>query len=296
MFHHIGNFLENTNARRRLLALVIATFILGIADYFSGPELSFSLFYTGPIMLAVWYGGHRHGLVITYLSTAVWLVVEIAMERDYSYSIILIWNTMVRLLFFLLIMELLLAVQDKVVTLANLASTDPLTNLANRRYFLEQLERECTRVKRYPEVFTIAYIDLDNFKYLNDTEGHLVGDELLQCVGEVLKSNLRESDIAARLGGDEFAIFFSAMKESTSKQVIEKLQASLLDAMNKHKWPITFSIGVVTYLEPLANIREMVRKADELMYQVKKSGKNSISYIVSQSERSLNLSSCNDRQ
>jgi len=296
MFHHIGNFLENTNARRRLLALVIATFILGIADYFSGPELSFSLFYTGPIMLAVWYGGHRHGLVITYLSTAVWLVVEIAMERDYSYSIILIWNTMVRLLFFLLIMELLLAVQDKVVTLANLASTDPLTNLANRRYFLEQLERECTRVKRYPEVFTIAYIDLDNFKYLNDTEGHLVGDELLQCVGEVLKSNLRESDIAARLGGDEFAIFFSAMKESTSKQVIEKLQASLLDAMNKHKWPITFSIGVVTYLEPLANIREMVRKADELMYQVKKSGKNSISHIVSQSERSLNLSSCNDRQ
>ena len=280
MLQTISNILDNSNNWWRIWVLVFATLILGVVDYYSGPELSFSLFYTGPIMLAVWYGGHRQGLVITFLSTAVWLVAEISIGREYSHTMILIWNTIIRFLFFLLIMELLLSVRDKVVMLANLASTDPLTNLANRRYFLEQLERECTRVKRYPEVFTIAYIDLDNFKYVNDTKGHLVGDEVLQCVGEVLKSNLRESDIAARLGGDEFAIFFPAMKETTSKEVIEKLQASFLDAMNKHKWPITFSIGVVTYLEPLANIREMVRKADELMYQVKKSGKNNILHVV----------------
>lgn len=281
MLGSIDNYLAEVNNRLRLLVLLFATFLLGIADYFTGPELSFSLFYTGPIMLAVWYGGHRHGLISSIFSASIWLAAEIAMGREYSHSLTLVWNTIVRLAFFVLVMELLLSVRDKMATLADLASTDPLTGLVNRRFFLEQLERECTRARRYPEVFTIAYIDLDNFKYVNDTNGHLVGDELLQCVGEVLKTNLRESDMAARLGGDEFAVFFPAMKEETSKQVIEKLHISLLEAMKNNHWPVTFSIGMVTYLEPLANIREMVKKADDLMYQVKKSGKNNICHVVS---------------
>lgn len=281
MLGSIHNYLGSVNNRLRLSVLLSGTFFLGIADYLTGPELSFSLFYTGPIMLAVWYGGHRHGVIVSFFSAAVWLVAEVAMGREYSHSLTLMWNTVVRLAFFVLVMELLLSVRDKVNTLASLASTDPLTGLVNRRYFLEQLERECARVKRYPEAFTIAYIDLDNFKYVNDTSGHLVGDELLQCVGDVLESKLRESDMAARLGGDEFAIFFPAMKEETSRQVIKKLHDNLLDAMNRNNWPVTFSVGVVTYLQPLDNIREMVKMADDLMYKVKKSGKNNIYYVVS---------------
>jgi diguanylate cyclase (GGDEF)-like protein len=281
MLSGIDNYLGEVNNRLRLSVLLFSTFILGIIDYFSGSELSFSLFYTGPIMLAVWYGGHRHGLLVSFFSAAIWLLAELAMGREYSHALTLVWNTIVRLAFFLLVMELLLSVRDKVKTLENLASTDSLTGLVNRRFFLEQLERECTRVRRYPEVFTIAYLDLDNFKYVNDTNGHLVGDELLQCVGEVLSSNLRESDMAARLGGDEFAIFFPAMKGATSKKVIEKLHASLLSAMEEKRWPVTFSIGVVTYLEPLTSIREMVKMADDLMYKVKKTGKNNIYHVIS---------------
>jgi len=284
MLRGIDTYLGEFNNRARLSVLLFFTFIIGIADYFTGPELSFSLFYTGPIMLAVWYGGHRHGLIISFFSTLIWLLAEVFLGREYSHSLTLVWNTIVRLAFFLLTMELLLSVRDKMNTLENLATTDSLTGLANRRLFLEQLERECTRAKRYPEVFTIAYIDLDNFKYVNDTNGHFVGDELLKCVGQVLKTGLRESDMAARMGGDEFAVFFPAMKESTSKQVIEKLHAALLEEMGKNNWPVTFSIGVVTYLEPLANIREMVKKADDLMYQVKKSGKNNICHIDTSSQ------------
>ena len=110
--------------------------------------------------------------------------------------------------------------------------------------------------------------------------GHVVGDELLQCVGEILKSNLRESDMAARLGGDEFVVFFPAMTEINAKQVLTKLQNNLLQAMNEHHWPVTFSIGVVTYTQPLANIRDMLKVADDLMYGVKKSGKNNMLHIV----------------
>ncbi|MFC1748942.1 GGDEF domain-containing protein [Pseudomonadota bacterium] len=285
MLKSIHNYLVEVNNSVRLLELIFATFLMGVVDYFSGPELSFSLFYTGPVMLAVWYGGHRHGLVVSFFSAVVWLIAEIAVGREYSHMLTLIWNTIVRLAFFILVMELLLSVRDKVTTLESLASTDPLTGLVNRRFFLEQLERECARVRRYPEIFTIAYLDLDNFKYVNDTNGHLVGDELLQCVGEVLKSNLRESDMAARLGGDEFAVFFPTMRESTSKQVIEKLHVNLLNAMEEKGWPVTFSIGVVTYIEPLANIREMVKMADDLMYKVKKSGKDNICHIVSSNNK-----------
>ncbi len=203
------------------------------------------------------------------------------MGHEYSHVLTLLWNVAVRLAFFLLVMELLLSLRNKMHMLAALASTDPLTNLANRRFFLEQLERECTRVRRYPEIFTIAYIDLDNFKYVNDTYGHLVGDELLKSVARVLSHSLRESDMAARLGGDEFAVFFPAMKESDSIHVVEKLHGVLLSEMARHHWPVTFSIGVVTYPEPLANIREMVKKADDLMYEVKKTGKNNIRHVVS---------------
>ena len=285
MLVSIDNYLGEVNNRLRLSLLLFVTFILGIVDYFSGPEISFSLFYTGPIMLAVWYGGHRHGLIVSFFSAFVWLTAEVFLGREYSHSLTLVWNTVARLAFFLLIMELLLSVKKKIIMLENLASTDPLTGLVNRRYFLEQLERECTRVRRYPEVFTIAYIDLDNFKYVNDTHGHLIGDELLQVVGQVLRKNLRESDMAARLGGDEFAVFFPAMNESTSKQVIDKLHSILLQAMDARGWPVTFSVGVVTYPEPLADIREMVKMADDLMYKVKKSRKNNIFHIVSSADR-----------
>lgn len=231
-------------------------------------------------MLAVWYGGHRHGLILSFFSAAVWLAAEVGVGHEYSHFLTLAWNTVVRLMFFWLIMELLLSVRDKMATLTSLASSDPLTGLANSRFFLEQLEREHSRVRRYPELFTIAYLDRDNFKYVNDTLGHVIGDELLQRVGEVLKSNLRESDMAARLGGDEFVVFFPAMEESASKQVLEKLQRSLIAAMAERRWPVTFSIGVVTYHEAPSNIRKMVKIADDLMYRVKKSGKNNIAYIT----------------
>ena len=287
MFEFIDNYLGGVSNRFRLSLLLFATFFLGIADYYSGPELSFSLFYTGPIMLAVWYGGHRHGLIVSIFSAFIWLIAEILMGRAYTHSLTLVWNTIARLVFFLLIMELLLSLRNKMQMLEDLASTDPLTGLANRRFFLDQLARECTRVRRYPEVFTIAYIDLDNFKYVNDTKGHIVGDDLLKKVGHVLTSCLRETDMAARLGGDEFAIFFPAMKENASKQVIEKVHTRLIETMEKYRWPVTFSIGVVTYLEPLANIREMVRKADDLMYEVKKTGKNNVRHIVSPSQQLL---------
>lgn len=280
MLKSVDQYLDRKDTRGLVLLLMLPTLLLGIVDYFSGQELSFSYIYTLPIMLAVWYGGYAPGVIVTLVSITVWLLIELTTGRDYSHPLVLVWNTAILLVFFLIIVRLLSSMKDKVSTLANLATIDSLTGLFNRRYFLEQMERERTRIRRYPEVFTVAYIDLDNFKYVNDTRGHVVGDDLLQSVGKTIQQNLRESDICARLGGDEFVVFFPALAEKPALHVMQELQQELLQAMQRNAWSVTFSIGMVTYLKPMKSIREMMYKADELMYRVKKSGKNNILQIV----------------
>ena len=175
---------------------------------------------------------------------------------------------------------MLLIVRDKLALEESLADTDPLTGLSNRRFFLEQLEREYTRIRRYPECITVVYIDLDNFKYVNDTLGHDTGDELLSSVARTLSESIRESDLAFRLGGDEFAVLFPALEEIQALPVLDKVQAELLNAMQEQQWPVTFSIGAVTFTSLMDSSRDMIKLVDDIMYEVKKSSKNNIRHVV----------------
>ncbi len=254
--------------------------MLGIFDYLIGPELSFSVFYIIPIMLAVWYGGRTVGFIVAITSAAVWFSADLVSSSQYSTLFIPVWNTMVRLTFFIVILKLLLIVRDKLALEESLADTDPLTSLANRRYFYEQLEHEYARVHRYPKAFTIAYLDIDNFKYINDSMGHDVGDELLQSVAKTLCENIRNTDSSARLGGDEFAILFPALEATSALPVLLKIQQELLASMNEKAWPVTFSIGAITFSEVMSTSRDMIKKVDDLMYEVKKSGKNNIRHLT----------------
>ncbi|MCW9013159.1 MAG: GGDEF domain-containing protein [Gammaproteobacteria bacterium] len=280
MFKYINAYFEGMDARSCLLTTLLASLLLGVVDYLVGPDISFSVFYTLPIMLAAWYGGKQTGLTVAGVSAAVWLAADLAAGSQYSNLLIPVWNTLVRLSFFLIILWLLLIVRDKLALEESLADTDPLTGLANRRFFQEQLEREYARVRRYPEPFTIAYFDLDNFKYVNDNLGHDVGDELLKTVASTLSNSIRATDFAARLGGDEFAVLFPKLEKDSVLAVLETLPAELLAAMGDNKWPVTFSIGAVTFSEVMGSSRDMIKQVDDLMYQVKKSGKNSIRHVV----------------
>lgn len=156
----VHRYLQGLRASACLILALLATLLLGILDYSIGPDLSFSVFYTVPIMLAAWYGGWRVGLAIAIVSAGVWLTADIAAGSQYSTLLIPVWNTLVRLVFFLIILRLLFIVHTKLQLEESLADTDALTELPNRRFFQEQLDRECTRLRRYPEPFTIAYFDL----------------------------------------------------------------------------------------------------------------------------------------
>ena len=276
----IVHYLESIDPRALLAALFLVTCLLGVIHYYVGPELSFSVFYTGPIMIAVWYGGRTQGVVIAIAAAVIWLLADVAVSPPYSHTLIPLWNTLVRFAFFAIIMSLLLTVKRKLALEESLADTDPLTGLANRRLFQEQLEHEYVRVQRYPEPYTIAYIDLDNFKYINDSLGHDVGDELLRKVAVKLDENIRATDLVARLGGDEFALLLPVLDSRSSVTVLKNIQESLQRTMDDNLWPVTFSIGAITFEDTMESTRDMVKAVDDLMYKVKKEGKNNLRFEV----------------
>ena len=156
------------------------------------------------------------------------------------------------------------------------ARIDFLTRIPNRRSFYEIASREANRARRYKRPLTVAYIDLDNFKEVNDSRGHDVGDDLLIEVAATLRTNIRGTDAVARLGGDEFALLLTETGEEPGAMVVQKLHERLLESMRQREWPVTFSIGLITFGYPPHSVDEMVRRADEAMYAAKLQGKNSV--------------------
>src|SRR5205085_680354 len=135
---------------------------------------------------------------------------------------------------------------------------------------------ERSRTVRYGRPLTLTYLDLDAFKQVNDTLGHAVGDELLKTVANTLRSSVRASDIVARVGGDEFALLLPESGVGTAEVVLRKLQSRLLHAMQEKQWPVTFSMGAITFLQIPHSCDDMLHSADQLMYEVKSHGKNGV--------------------
>ncbi|MFH1876904.1 MAG: GGDEF domain-containing protein [Candidatus Omnitrophota bacterium] len=161
-----------------------------------------------------------------------------------------------------------------------LSRTDYLTGIANRRVFYELADVEISKFRRYGHPFTVVLLDVDNLKYINDSSGHQAGDSLLRSVGAVIKENIRVTDIAARVGGDEFTILLTETGTEALEIMVPRLRERLLASMNEHNWPATFSIGVATYHRAPAGVDEIMKKVDDLMYAVKREGKNAIKQEV----------------
>ncbi len=280
MLSYINSLLDKMDGRTCLKVTIICALLFGFIDYAIGPELSFSVFYTIPIMAAVWYGNKWSGVVVAIVSSLAWLAADIAAGNTYSSYIVLVWNTTVRFCYFLIILWLLAILREKLALEEDLADTDQLTGMSNRRAFYERLDQEYSRYKRYPAPITIAYIDLDNFKKINDNLGHATGDALLQVVANKILNSIRKSDIAARLGGDEFAIIFPGLQPHDSVTIISKLNEELLSAMRAERWKVTFSIGAITFTELTESHRDMLKRVDDLMYTAKKSGKNNLIHQI----------------
>lgn len=168
--------------------------------------------------------------------------------------------------------------QEALAREKELALTDYLTGIANARAFHISLETEMSRLDRFGRPFTLAYLDLDYFKAVNDEKGHPEGDRVLLEVTKTMVNCLRKTDIIARIGGDEFIILLTETDLIAATIVIKQLQKNLNLAMQMHEWPVTFSIGVLTFLDSVGNVDKAIKMADALMYEVKKHGKNNVKF------------------
>jgi len=264
-------------------AKTISAFLLIVAVGFlnlsTGWEIDLSLLYFAPIAFATWFLGLRIGVFACMVCTAAWFWVDLALVHTYTSEFVHYWNTFIRLSFFLLFVYLLNALKNSHEHERSLARTDGLTGAANSRYFCELLELEIARSKRYQHPFTLSYFDLDNFKTVNDRFGHATGDKVLIVITDYIKNNLRTMDVLGRLGGDEFALLFPETDQNSVRTIVTKLQNGLLQAMQQHRWPITFSIGVVTCDTMFPDAEDLIKSADELMYTVKNSSKNAVKYV-----------------
>jgi diguanylate cyclase (GGDEF)-like protein len=160
-----------------------------------------------------------------------------------------------------------------------LTTVDGLTQVYNKRYFMEVLEREISRSHRYTRELSLIMFDIDHFKGVNDTYGHLAGDHVLRHLAAVVSADIRREDIMARYGGEEFAIVLPEIDHYNAMKFAEKIRR--LVETTKFEFedtviPITISVGVVTSKKDDLQVVELIRIADEQLYQAKESGRNRV--------------------
>jgi len=258
-------------------AVLIAA--VGALDYVTGSELSASVLYVLPVGLAAWYAGAAWGLGTCLLAAATWFAADATAGAQYQAAWIPLWNAGVRLAFFVIIAELTRRLHDALEAQRRLAEADELTGLANARRFQVVLDAEVRRAVRYGRPITLAYVDLDGFKTVNDRWGHAAGDRVLARIGGLLRSHVRVSDLAGRLGGDEFAILLPETDGPQARDALANLRTFLERAMREGSWPVGFSIGVVSSSGEIPTAQELLRTADGLMYEVKQAGRGTTRFL-----------------
>jgi diguanylate cyclase (GGDEF)-like protein len=257
---------------------VILVVLFGVLDYVTGNEIVFTLFYFIPIVLVTLAINQRYGLFLSFLSSLTLLVAEIAAGQTYSHPIFYLLNTLIRTVFYSFVTYLVAALHKSQKEERLAARTDFVTGAVNARYFNELLQMEVERIRRYPHPITVVFIDIDNFKLVNDLFGHKMGDEVLRCIAGELKSQLRSTDCIARLGGDEFALLLPSARQADAEVAISKVHTHLRAEMRRRNLPVTFSMGAVTCVVPPYSAEQIINMADELMYEVKNSTKDNVRF------------------
>lgn len=273
-------FLDRKGRTFNIAAGAICAALLATIDYYSdiyfGMDYTLALFYLLPVAFVAWFAGKNAAIAIAIACAVTKITIVFSSEP----LTLLIWKNGSAFVFFLVVGTLLAKIRKLLNHERALSRIDHLTGAVNRRAFLDVATSEIFRLRRHDQPFTIAYIDLDNFKEINDTYDHSTGDFLLQTVVGTIAANLRRTDVVSRLGGDEFAILLTNSNEKAAHVAIHKIHEQLHVSMKQHKLPVTFSIGVLTCVAAPQTVDEIITLADNLMYEVKRNGRNGVRHAV----------------
>ena len=261
---------ENTHMMVRDSVAVLLLALVSWVDFFTPLYISLTGFYFVPIYLAIWYGRRVAAVAVIVVSVGISLYMatkNLPAGAPFWHSVlaygsfVIVFSGFGALIFYL--KSLFTRLQDE-------SQTDALTGLRSRRSFLEMAQLAMTRNARSGNALTLALVDIDNFKHVNDTQGHATGDALLIAVSRCMSAALRESDIVGRLGGDEFALLLPETGADEARAVLERVHDSLRTLLQSFSHVASTSMGAVTAPDGMVlPVIDIMERADAVMYTVK---------------------------
>ena len=259
-----------------LFASIAMLLAIALIDYLIGYEIPIMVVYLIPVFVATWNVGRTEGMVLAVASAVLSVGGDVLAGAQYRNSMIpatmlVLWSVLF-VVFVLVLTELKRALERE----QELARLDALTTVNNRRHFEELAAAELNRAKRNGRPLTVAYLDVDNFKQVNDQLGHGAGDTLLQAVAGTMQHRLRITDTLGRMGGDEFAICLPETGAAAARTVLDDLRHQVVAALPENTRFVTISIGAVTFIKPPMTVQELLHRADEMLYAAKRDGKDQL--------------------
>jgi diguanylate cyclase (GGDEF)-like protein len=264
-----------------LLLSIALALLWGWIDTRMESDIVLSVFYLVPITIAAWYVHEAAGVAVSFLCAAC-----AAYDTEFQSGVFFrepwigVWGIASLLIFFLFAVWLLGRQRRTMDSIRRLATTDGLTGVYNTRAFFEMLQNEMARSRRYNRPLSLIFLDIDNFKSVNDSYGHQTGDSVLAAVAAALRESVRRMDIVARLGGDEFSILLPETDDAAARTTVERVRENLGRKTAQKGCGVTVSLGAVTCRTIDCSADDIVRAADDLMYRVKHGGKNGALFAV----------------
>ncbi len=270
---------EKVDQRLAAALVVSGLAAAGVVDFVTGIEIRVFPLYFLSLALAAWRFGVLGASLAPIAATIVWGVSNWGAGLQYSSQHIWIVNGISQTVGFATVVLLTRWARVLLDHERSVSRTDSLTGLANARGFRSSVESVLAVCRRKGRPLAIAYIDIDNFKCVNDRFGHARGDSLLRDVAHVLRSTFRATDTVARVGGDEFVVCIPEASQAEVATVLERVHLALGSVFPFKECAVSASIGVSFWEAPPDDIDAMMSTADQVMYAVKNGGKNRVKVV-----------------
>ncbi len=263
----------------RLSGAVVLIALVYVANRHTLPEIRLGILYIVPVLLVTWHDGVGWGIAFAGATSLLRAVVGIEQMPVETSLLARLLNEVAYLTVLGVAMAGLSQLRRTQAQLEQLATQDHLTNVLNARTFAGRLTQELERNRRYNRPMALLYLDLDDFKTVNDAHGHQTGDAVLRLVADAVRGAVRQADIVGRLGGDEFAVLMPETDSTVAQAAAARLAGDLRTVF--HGTPsVTASIGVVSCAGTEASTDDLLRRADQAMYEAKRAGKDRVVQVV----------------